>query len=113
MKSSHGSDGNTIDGVPRRRIVLASMVGGTLKRLGLLVRLLGLLGKRWKTLHKIVYLVLGLGLLHFLWVVRADLEQWSLYAAVGALLMILRIPPIARQLPKFRQLIKRPGRASV
>ena len=71
------------------------------------------LGKRWKTLHKIVYLVLGLGLLHFLWVVRADLEQWSLYAAVGALLMILRIPPIARQLPKFRQLIKRPGRASV
>lgn len=69
------------------------------------------LGKRWKTLHKIVYLVLGLGLLHFLWVVRADLEQWSLYAAVGALLMILRLPPIARQLPKFRQLIKRPGQA--
>jgi len=69
------------------------------------------LGKRWKTLHKVVYLVLGLGLLHFLWVVRADMEQWSLYAAVGAFLMILRIPPIARQLPKARQQIKRPRRA--
>lgn len=31
MKSSHGSDGNTIDGVPRRRIVLASMVGTTIE----------------------------------------------------------------------------------
>ncbi|WP_110654819.1 protein-methionine-sulfoxide reductase heme-binding subunit MsrQ [Salinicola halimionae] len=69
------------------------------------------LGKRWKPLHKIVYLVLGLGLLHFLWVVRADMEQWVLYAAVGALLMILRIPPIARQLPKARQLAKRSKRA--
>ncbi|GHB32014.1 protein-methionine-sulfoxide reductase heme-binding subunit MsrQ [Salinicola rhizosphaerae] len=65
------------------------------------------LGKRWKTVHKVVYLVLGLGLLHFLWVVRADLEQWSLYAAAGALLMVLRIPPVARQLPKIRQLGKR------
>ncbi|WP_251976284.1 protein-methionine-sulfoxide reductase heme-binding subunit MsrQ [Salinicola avicenniae] len=61
------------------------------------------LGRRWKTLHRIVYPVLGLGLLHFLWVVRADLGQWSAYAAVGACLMILRIPPIARQLPKIRQ----------
>lgn len=66
------------------------------------------LGKRWKTVHKIVYVVLGLGLLHFLWVVRADMEQWALYAAVGALLMILRLPPIARQLPKVRQRLKRP-----
>lgn len=70
------------------------------------------LGKRWKTLHKVVYLVLGLGLLHFLWVVRADMEQWSLYAAAGAFLMILRIPPIARQLPKARQRFKRPKRAN-
>ena len=31
MKSSHGSDSNTIDGVPRRRIVLASMVGTTIE----------------------------------------------------------------------------------
>jgi len=66
------------------------------------------LGKRWKALHRIVYLVLGLGLLHFLWVVRADLGQWSGYAAVGAFLMILRLPPIARQLPKVRRLAIRP-----
>lgn len=34
------------------------------------------LGKRWKSLHRAVYLILGLVLLHMLWVVRADLEEW-------------------------------------
>ncbi|WP_245391701.1 protein-methionine-sulfoxide reductase heme-binding subunit MsrQ [Salinicola aestuarinus] len=65
------------------------------------------LGKRWKTLHKLVYPVLALGLLHFFWVVRADMEQWSLYAATGALLMILRLPVVARQLPRLRQRTQR------
>ncbi|WP_110677132.1 MULTISPECIES: protein-methionine-sulfoxide reductase heme-binding subunit MsrQ [Salinicola] len=68
------------------------------------------LGKRWKTLHKLVYLVLALGLLHFFWVVRADLGEWSLYAAIGAGLMLLRLPPVARQLPRLRQQVKRERR---
>ncbi|MCY1423144.1 Sulfoxide reductase heme-binding subunit YedZ [compost metagenome] len=60
------------------------------------------LGPRWKQLHRLVYLVLGLGLLHFLWVVRADMTEWSIYAGVGALLMVLRIPAIARRTPRLR-----------
>ena len=64
------------------------------------------LGKRWKTLHKANYAILGLVLLHFLWVVRADMQEWLIYAAIGALLMCLRIPPISRTLPKLRQRIK-------
>lgn len=60
------------------------------------------LGARWKRLHRLVYVILCLGLLHMLWVVRSDLERWSLYAIVGVLLLLLRLPPIARQLPLLR-----------
>jgi len=59
------------------------------------------LGARWKKLHRLSYLILGLGLLHFLWIVRADLKEWSLYAVIGALLLILRIPAIARRIPRI------------
>ena len=47
-----------------------------------------LLGGRWKKLHRLAYVVLVLGLLHMLWIVRADLREWAIYAAVGALLTI-------------------------
>jgi sulfoxide reductase heme-binding subunit YedZ len=59
------------------------------------------LGARWKKLHRLTYVILGLGLLHFLWIVRADLKEWSLYAGVGALLILLRVPVIARRVPRF------------
>lgn len=52
------------------------------------------LGRRWKELHRIVYGVLALVLLHMLWVVRADIEEWLIYAAVGLFLMLLRIPGV-------------------
>ncbi|MBE0464536.1 MAG: protein-methionine-sulfoxide reductase heme-binding subunit MsrQ [Halomonadaceae bacterium] len=64
------------------------------------------LGKRWKTLHKLIYVILALVLLHFLWIVRADMQEWFLYAMAGALLMCLRIPAISRMLPKVRQRLK-------
>jgi len=53
------------------------------------------LGRRWKQLHRLVYPILLLALLHMFWVVRADLREWSLYALVGALLLLLRIPYVA------------------
>ncbi|WP_394423690.1 protein-methionine-sulfoxide reductase heme-binding subunit MsrQ [Vreelandella stevensii] len=61
------------------------------------------LGKRWKHLHKFAYVILALVLLHFFWVVRADLREWAVYAAVSALIMATRLPPVARTLPKLRQ----------
>lgn len=60
------------------------------------------LGSRWKKLHRLTYLILGLGLLHMFWIVRADLKEWSLYAAIGALLLSLRIPMIARRIPRLQ-----------
>lgn len=60
------------------------------------------LGKRWKPLHKLAYPILGLVLLHFFWVVRADMGEWAAYAGAAALIMATRLPPVARTLPKFR-----------
>lgn len=59
------------------------------------------LGARWKKLHKLVYVILGLGLLHFLWIVRADLKEWTVYAAIGGLLLLLRVPSIERRIPRL------------
>ncbi|MBA1294710.1 protein-methionine-sulfoxide reductase heme-binding subunit MsrQ [Pseudomonas lurida] len=58
------------------------------------------LGKRWKKLHRLVYVILGLGLLHMLWIVRADLKEWAVYASLGAALLVLRIPPVMRRIPR-------------
>jgi sulfoxide reductase heme-binding subunit YedZ len=59
------------------------------------------LGSRWKKLHRLVYVILGLGLLHMLWIVRADLKEWVIYASIGALLLVLRLPPLARRIPRL------------
>lgn len=56
------------------------------------------LGRRWRQLHKAVYVILGLALLHMLWIVRSDIGEWVLYAFVGAGLLVLRIPAVARWL---------------
>ena len=59
------------------------------------------LGVHWRKLHRLVYVVLVLGLLHMLWIVRADLREWAIYAAVGALLLVLRLPPVTRRIPRL------------
>ncbi|KNX76407.1 sulfite oxidase [Pseudomonas sp. 250J] len=59
------------------------------------------LGARWKKLHRLVYVILGLGLLHFLWIVRSDLKEWAVYAAIGVILLVLRIPPVWRRVPRL------------
>ncbi len=51
------------------------------------------LGKRWQKLHKLVYLAVALGLLHFYWQVKAD-TLWPLVAAtVYVVLLTLRLRP--------------------
>lgn len=72
---------------------------GALAFLGLLAlavtsnrRSMRYLGSGWKKLHRVIYLVLPLVLLHMLWVVRSDLELWVSYAAVAGVLLLLRTP---------------------
>ena len=59
------------------------------------------LGSGWKKLHRLAYVVLGLGLLHMLWIVRADLKEWAVYASISALLLVLRLPPVTRRIPRL------------
>ena len=51
------------------------------------------LGKRWQKLHRLVYLAAGLGVLHFLWLVKKDLRDPLIFAAVFAALMLARLAP--------------------
>ncbi|HEX2078282.1 MAG TPA: protein-methionine-sulfoxide reductase heme-binding subunit MsrQ [Longimicrobium sp.] len=50
------------------------------------------LGKRWQKLHRLVYLAAGLGVLHFIWLVKSDLLEPLVFAAVFAVLMAFRVP---------------------
>ncbi|WP_339451892.1 protein-methionine-sulfoxide reductase heme-binding subunit MsrQ [Pseudomonas sp. EA_5y_Pfl2_R50] len=59
------------------------------------------LGGRWKKLHRLVYVILGLGLLHMLWIVRADLKEWAAYAFIGVVLLVLRVPSVMRRIPRL------------
>ena len=64
------------------------------------------LGKNWRRLHRTIYLILPLVLVHMLWVVRADWGEWLAYALVGGLLLILRIPAVAMSLRLMRDVWK-------
>jgi sulfoxide reductase heme-binding subunit YedZ len=48
------------------------------------------LGRRWLALHRLVYLAAGCAVLHFLWLVKADLAEPLAYAAVLAALLAAR-----------------------
>jgi methionine sulfoxide reductase heme-binding subunit len=50
------------------------------------------LGRRWQMLHRVVYVTAVLGVLHFLWLVKADLFEPLIYASVLAVLLLARVP---------------------
>lgn len=49
------------------------------------------LGRRWKSLHQLVYVVAVLAILHFLWLVKADNLEPLVYAFILVSLFIARI----------------------
>ena len=54
------------------------------------------LGRRWATLHRLVYAAAGLGVLHFLWLVKADTREPLLFAGILLILLSLRLPAVRR-----------------
>jgi len=50
------------------------------------------LGKRWATLHALVYVSTGLAVLHFWWKEKADFRDPLVFAVIFAVLMLLRLP---------------------
>jgi sulfoxide reductase heme-binding subunit YedZ len=49
------------------------------------------LRQRWKTLHRLVYLVAIFAVLHFWWLVKKDITEPMLYALVLAMLLAIRL----------------------
>ncbi|MCB1582859.1 MAG: protein-methionine-sulfoxide reductase heme-binding subunit MsrQ [Marinicella sp.] len=49
------------------------------------------LGKKWKTIHRMVYLVLILACLHFIWLVKSDLTEPLTYAGIGLIWLLFRV----------------------
>jgi sulfoxide reductase heme-binding subunit YedZ len=60
------------------------------------------LGKRWQILHRVVYVAAGLGALHFLWKVKADTREPLIFIGILAVLLLLRLPIVARRASALR-----------
>lgn len=59
------------------------------------------LGKKWARLHRLVYLAGILAIVHFAWLVK-DIREPLRYAAVLAVLLLLRLPPVRRVVSNTR-----------
>jgi sulfoxide reductase heme-binding subunit YedZ len=81
--------------IAKRRFITAGMTAwalmlplaltsttGWIRRLG---------GKRWQKLHRLIYLSAAAGVVHFIWLVKADLQRPLTYGAVLAALLAFRI----------------------
>jgi sulfoxide reductase heme-binding subunit YedZ len=53
------------------------------------IRRLG--GKRWQRLHRLIYLTGILGVIHYIWLVKADLRDPASYGVVLGLLLLYRL----------------------
>ncbi len=49
------------------------------------------LGKKWQSLHRLVYFSAAAGVIHFLWLVKKDISEPVNYAIVLAVLMTIRV----------------------
>ncbi len=81
--------------VVKRRFITAGMLGfllliplaltstaGWIRRLG---------GKNWQRLHRLIYISALAGVIHYIWLVKADLRKPLQYAAILGVLFLYRI----------------------
>lgn len=80
--------------IAKRKFITAGMTGwllmlplaitsttGWIRRMG---------GKRWQLLHRLIYLSALAGVVHFVWLVKADLRRPLAYGSVLAMLLLYR-----------------------
>jgi len=63
-------------------------------------------GKRWSNLHKLIYVSASLGVIHFLWLVKADKREPERYGIVLGFLLLWRVG--AWLVAKFRNNMEAP-----
>ncbi|ASA55810.1 sulfite oxidase heme-binding subunit YedZ [Vibrio gazogenes] len=54
------------------------------------------LGRRWQTLHRLVYVALILGWIHLFWQVRSSYYEAAFYGVIGLVLLSFRLPLLWR-----------------
>ena len=64
------------------------------------------LGKRWKALHKLSYLIIVLALIHFIWLVKNVYIEPGIYAAIVGLLFLARWNPVKQKLLRWQRQIR-------
>ncbi len=70
------------------------------------------LGRQWKRLHRLVYVIGIAGVLHYLWLVKADVREPLIYGAPLAVLLLYRVLPKGlrrRSPPAQRRTAPRPA----
>ncbi|HTS35082.1 MAG TPA: protein-methionine-sulfoxide reductase heme-binding subunit MsrQ [Candidatus Solibacter sp.] len=81
--------------IAKRRFITAGMTAFTLMiPLALTstkwsIRKLG--GKRWQLLHRLIYFSAAIGVIHYIWLVKADLRKPLQYAAILGALLLYRL----------------------
>ena len=51
----------------------------------------------WKLLHRLIYVIAILGVLHFIWLVKKDITEPLIYVAIVSILFILRLDIFRRK----------------
>ena len=72
---------------------------GSIRRLG---------GRNWQRLHRLIYLTGILGVIHYIWLVKADLRKPLEYAFALSILLLYRIVMWAAELRKHAAVPARP-----
>ena len=65
-----------------------------------MVRRLG--AYNWRALHRLVYPIAALGVLHFWWMVKRDITEPAIYAGILALLLGYRLAVYLREIVALR-----------
>jgi sulfoxide reductase heme-binding subunit YedZ len=99
--------------IAKRRFITAGMTAwalmlplaltstaGWIRRLG---------GKRWQKLHRLIYFSAIAGVIHFIWLVKADLRRPLTYGAVLTVLLAWRITAWAIGKARSRSALPLPG----
>lgn len=61
------------------------------------------LGRDWKLLHRAVYAAGLLAVVHFIWLVKADIREPLLYGAAVVLLLLMRLPVVRQRVSEWRR----------
>jgi len=61
------------------------------------------LGRRWRVLHRLIYVAVPLAILHYLLLDRDFIDIPVRYAVVVSILLIVRMPPVRRAIAQARR----------